>query len=1628
VIAPNTTKDSAQRSALNKGRPQMAMTSTNCSRWRILMMTLLMWLVCEGRLPAAEQHSANFATTVRTLAALQDRSTGTPGNAAAAQFIKDQLASIGYDTIGTHRFAVPVRYHAGSRLEWPDRGRSVPLYPFKANTISPGGTPASGIAGPMIYAGKGGWQEFNGKPVADALVVMEIDSGRNWMHAANLGAKGLIYLDRGTTAKAYFEEKIELTPIDFPRFWIPYDAFREFFGDPSSHPGEILAEEVRLTADIAWKNVLSENIYCLVPGTDQDLAQEAIIVEAFYDSRQLVFGQSPGADEACGIATLLDLARHLKTHPPARSIILVATSGHDQVLAGMRELIWALNERSRNLRELKKELRKIEQQAAHIMQTLETAAPHNVLVWMGDAAVREAIHERIKTEVDHLSQELMQLRMQRATSQSQQRVKQLADRRFQLRRIGWQNDPSVLTADEHEVLAAIAPQALRDQRRIQRDASQQLSLINSAGQWRALARGYTLKAVISLHLSSHGSGFGAFERGWLYALKPKVNRWSAFRRLDEAFKDAVATGTHAYDLFQDTLRPNQLRSWQSYFIDRPAFGGEVSTMAGLLGVTIATVNDARQLWGTPHDQPDRLNWEYAQRQSMQICHMLEAVSRAPQLDSGKMPRNGFATLNGRVNFIRHGELFPDQPAPGTVLLIYQGPANHHIMVDALGRFRISGLADKKHVFDKAIIEGYRFDTASGQIIWAIDKKQTGKAAYRVKMQRRNMETDLVMFGCRQTTVFNLLEPRSFQYMTQIQLIDGRREAPPARYWWSRIDTRRSVISALFLSPGTPLKLTLSDVVTDKKLILTNADPQHPNGRGYRVDDWPNLYYSEYKVAHDMWTLLKPRIDHLEQRGIVDDKIRALRQEGLDALQTANLALREQRYDAFHRAATTSWALASRVYRQVDETQKDVLFGVLFYIALFVPFAFCLERLVFSYTNIHKRIIAFSLILILLVIVIYNVHPAFQLAYSPTVVILAFFIMGLSLIVTLIIFFRFENEMLLLQKHAGQLPTEEISRWKAFAASFFLGVNNLRRRRLRTVLTCTTLVILTFTIMSFTTVKSIRHHARVQYQPQAPYHGFLMKNLNWKDLPVEALETFVNTFQDVGIVAPRVWLETRSRIQATAIPVGYAGREVEAKGLVGLSAAETEVTAPHRALQAGRWLQTTDQRAVIIPARLADILGLRLKPATPTDITLWGMPFEVVGIIDGQRYQAAKDLDGEPLTPVTFPSETSIDLTEVEMEAMESGEDIQAFQSRYQHTDGDLTLIVPYTTLLALGGNLKGVAVRAHPSQAIEALGRQLVDRFRLSVFSGETSGTYVYNASDAISYSGVPNILIPMLISVFIVLNTMIGSVYERKREIGIYTSVGLAPSHVSFLFIAESMAFAVLSVVIGYLLAQISASLFAGTVLWAGITVNYSSLAGVAAMLLVILVVLISAIYPSRVAAEIAIPDVNRSWSMPDPHQSAIELTLPFFISLQELRSAGGFVYDYFTKHQDVSHGLFSTADNRFEFYRDASRRDQEKSAEKPAAAMNDLCLKLESRIWLAPFDFGIMQHAQIIFHPAAEEPDFLEIKVHIKREAGEAITWGRVNKAFINQLRKQLLIWRSLNDEARVFFQNRLASRPNA
>ncbi len=1536
--------------------------------------------------------------TVAFFAALGDRSTGSGGNRQAAAYITERLQAAEPEVLDNLDFFVPIRKAEDSTLEV--NGRTIPISPLLYNAITPENLPREGLSGSLIYVGRGELADFNGKQVQGAIVLMEFDSGRNWLNAASLGASALIYINRGTPARSSFTEKEELSPIQFPCFYLPEKQLAELEISLTSLDGI----QGRLRSSMHWQQVRARNIYALFPGTDEAGKSELITVETFYDSSRFLPDSSPGADEALSISGLLALADYLHHHPPARPFLLIASDGHGQEQAGMRETIWAINARSKDLRKQQKAFKTAKKQRKAWLEVLVQYNAGTVIKEEQGRLMQSAVNFALKLEVDRLSTALMQLRMQTSDAGNDERIKKLAEKRLLLRRIGWQTNFEDLSEQEKPLLGPVVSQAVEMHKAVLAEINIQTRMLKSARRLRSLITDYEPRAMVSLHLSSHGYGLGAFHRGFLYPLRPIINRTAAFRDIDTALLASAAKAPVSAPTFVSTLRPNRLQPWQDLLPDKPKMAGEVASLAGLPGLTLTTIGDLRSNWGTPWDTPANINWQQATAQVQLSLKLIDGLDRTQKLGQGYI-RNGFSTVSGKSSLLLHGELFAEHPAAGTVLLAFQGPARYHLITDLQGHFLLKGVADKKHVQDKVILEGYRFSEQDGSVLWAIDKKRTGKSAYRVKMRRQAMKTDLIMFNCRQTTVFNLLEPRSLRYMTKLQLLDGRREAPPERYWYSRIDTRSSIIASIFLEPETRLKLTLSDTVLQKKMILSNGTAKDPMGSGYRVDDYPSLYHTNYLAARDMWALLTPRITNLEEHGIFDERISELQQNGLQALEQANQSLSEQRYDVFNEEASRSWALASRVYDHVERTQKDVLFGVLFYIALFVPFAFCMERLLFGFVSIYKRIVAFTGILGLLILIIARVHPAFKLAYSPTVVILAFFIIGLSALVTMIIVMRFEDEMILLQRRATHKRPAEISSWKAFGAAFFLGVSNLRRRRLRTVLTCLTLIILTFTIMSFTSVKSMRRQNRLQFAPEAPYQGLLIKNIDWTKLPPDALPVFRSLFDGQVQVAPRVWLSSDDPGRAAQIVTRFQNEPILLQGLTGLSFTEPSVTGLDRILLKGRWFSEGERKAVLIPAALAERIDIDLDDPDRNFLDLWGMRLQIIGIFSEKMLQQQPDLDGEILTPVIFPTETSMEMSDVEKDALESGEDVRNFQGRYHHLATENILIMPAATLMELGGSLQAVALKV-PEVNDGHQARLLSDRFGLALFSGEQEGVFLYNASDTVNYSGMPNIVIPLLISILIVLNTMISSVFERKREIAVYTSVGLAPSHVSFLFIAEALAFAVLSVVLGYVLAQTSAGFLAGTKLWSGITVNYSSTAGVAAMVLVMGVVLLSVIYPSRVAANIAIPDVNRSWKLPETVNDSITVTLPFLMRYREHASICGFLYAYFLGHQDVSHGIFSTGTVEL----DEECRYQPGTVKLTGAAD---CVHLRTKIWLAPFDFGIMQMVDLQFCPAEEGRDFLEITVTMTRQSGELTLWRRINTSFLHVLRKQLLIWRSLDEE---------------
>src|SRR5207244_10779959 len=97
-----------------------------------------------------------------------------------------------------------------------------------------------------------------------------------------------------------------------------------------------------------------------------------------------------------------------------------------------------------------------------------------------------------------------------------------------------------------------------------------------------------------------------------------------------------------------------------------------------------------------------------------------------------------------------------------------------------------------------------------------------------------------------------------------------------------------------------------------------------------------------------------------------------------------------------------------------------------------------------------------------------------------------------------------------------------------------------------------------------------------------------------------------------------------------------------------------------------------------------------------------------------------------------------------------------------------------------------------------------------------------YSSLATTSSKGLELVFFPVLIAALIVLNTMLGSVYERVREIHIFSSIGLAPSHIGMLFIAEAMVYAILGSVAGYLLGQITTKILVQFNLFEGLYLNF--------------------------------------------------------------------------------------------------------------------------------------------------------------------------------------------------------------
>jgi hypothetical protein len=173
-------------------------------------------------------------------------------------------------------------------------------------------------------------------------------------------------------------------------------------------------------------------------------------------------------------------------------------------------------------------------------------------------------------------------------------------------------------------------------------------------------------------------------------------------------------------------------------------------------------------------------------------------------------------------------------------------------------------------------------------------------------------------------------------------------------------------------------------------------------------------------------------------------------------------------------------------------------------------------------------------------------------------------------------------------------------------------------------------------------------------------------------------------------------------------------------------------------------------------------------------------------------------------------------------------------------------------------------------------------------------------------------------------------------------------------------------------------------------------------------LVVLGSTIYPAVKASRMAVPDIERKWKLPEPDGDEWHFDLPFTVLTEEALGLNIFMRDYFEAHADESAS---------DFYTDQVNSQHQKGS----TGVEEYNIGM--MVWLAPYDLGVSQRIELITTPSdeTEEEDLYQIYLRVYRESGEIASWKRVNRRFLNLLRKQFLLWRTFNVAVRNEFHER-------
>lgn len=1061
------------------------------------------------------------------------------------------------------------------------------------------------------------------------------------------------------------------------------------------------------------------------------------------------------------------------------------------------------------------------------------------------------------------------------------------------------------------------------------------------------------------------------------------------------------------------------------------FSGMTSSFA-TAGVTWSTLSAARLRVDTPNDRADRLDWERLGPQIEATFVLLKRVlNDASFLPSTKSPAR-WSRVRGVVVDQSPGEPVPRVPMRGyltTLVPGWVGPDGGGVWfwpvpgvrrqeftftrIDGTFEFDLMPSYSRVRSF---YVQAYQFGP-DGRITRAIDMLKAGRgvtlSTYTGNVNPGPMRA--VVFDCAELTGLDFFDPRFLLALPSCTVMDAERGSQPQRMnlsrYWGMI--------ACLLEDNVRWQLILRHGITSNSMVLLNigdvsgekwADaPIRDVMRGIRVGERPPLY-PVHLAARDFYRLDYRRLRDYEKAGITSKHIENLQRRTDALLKQATEALEEDDGAAYHKATSGALANEVRVYQAVRDTANDVMQGAIFLLLVLVPFAFVLERLLFASPHIYKQLGAIIGAFAVMAAVLWSFHPAFRISGQPLMIIMAFGAIGMSGMVISMIFSKFEQQLEELRSGRAEASGARTSRLGLAYTAVRLGIANMRKRKLRTALTGITIILITFVLLCFMSTSNYSLQKEESRGMRAPFTGVMVCLPGTRPMSFEAVSALQNVVPKGRSVVPHYWWVSHDTQWRIHIRNPETGKQLSLKAGLGLVGEEGALS--HLDELCPNWERFGAGKGCYLAADTARELGVEVGDK----VVVAGLSLELLGALDPETFAAnARRLDGLEILPYDFTSagdeqrrqQSRSNIDDLMVDMKEGGGLVQ--DKEFPHASLRDAVIVHVSVLDPIPEkSLRSVTVPAESQDEAKNLADELKDRLALQIYYGSPEGGLHVIRSTLPVPSPPKGILIPLVVAGLIILNTMLSSIAERKREIYIYTSLGLAPLHVGFLFLAEAVTYGLMGSVMGYVVGQGVAKALTEFGLMGGVTLNYSGVQAIITMLLVLGVVIVSSLVPAFLAGKLATPSNEMTWKVPRPDGDIIRDRLPFTATPKTAGGVLAFLYEYMDAHREGSIGVFS-ADNLRTF-----------ETEGPDGRV----LGLEGTVWLAPYDLGIRQDIRIIIHPAAEA-GIEEIDVELHRRSGQVSSWWKLNRVLLGDLRKQLLGWRKLKMDRMLEYIMRAAEQ---